>query len=266
MEWMFRTCSCAGCDAHGGHSEFQVQLSTDLAGARQLPKHVLTKGDSFDITFSPSSVRGIDALSSARSTARGNLFTPRQQDIRDNLELPMLPAYPEPPSCTREDCAEERKLKLLEMYHEFALDMHTGMYITQLTSTRSYSDIHCQLMEDLMTLKLDQGSGHIVEFPLAHVSKLYRILKCGDKWFSTETPMSGALTAMAEQIVVVEFMRRKLAFVFKDPAVSQRFLICMELLIRRAQQKLERTPSRSLAPVAAAPTAAVAATGTRVSM
>lgn len=58
--------------------------------------------------------------------------------------------------------------------------------------------------------------------------------------------------------MVVEFMRRKLAFVFKElqaacicPSVglawqvSQRFLICMELLIRRAQQK---QAMRSLTP------------------
>jgi len=121
----------------------------------------------------------------------------------------------------------------LDLYQEFALDLHTGMYLTQLTSTRDYSDIHCQLMEDMTVLKLDQGNGRIVEFPLTSVSKAYRIVKMEDKWYS-----AGAVRSCfgAEHIVVVEFMRRKLAFVFSDLQVSQKFLLCMELLIRRAQQ------------------------------
>jgi len=134
------------------------------------------------------------------------------------------------------------------MYQEFALDLHTGMYLTQLTSNRDYSDIHCQLMEDMTTLKLDQSNGRIIEFPLTNVSKVYRIVKNDDKWYTAGTPVPGATSANTEQIVVVEFMRRKLAFVFKELQVSQRFLICMELLIRRAQQKQAKKALRSLTP------------------
>merc|ERR1712107_607530 len=91
------------------------------------------------------------------------------------------------------------------MGQEFALELHTGMYLSQLTSNN-------------------------------------------DKWYSAGSPLPGASTSNMEHIVVVEFMRRKLAFVFKELHVSQRFLICMELLIRRAQQKQAKVSARSLTP------------------
>jgi len=134
------------------------------------------------------------------------------------------------------------------MYQEFALELHTGMYMTQLTSNRDYSDIHCQLMDDMQTLQLDQSNGRIIEFPLTGVSKVYRIVKSDDKWYSAGSHVPGAPSASTEHIVVVEFMRRKLAFVFKELQMSQRFLMGMELLIRRAQQKQAKKALRSLTP------------------
>jgi len=163
------------------------------------------------------------------------------------MELPMLPRYPVPPMCSPDDSEELRKGMLLEMYQEFALDLHTGMYLTQMTSNHDYSDIHCQLMDDMQTLKLDQSNGRIIEFPLTSVSKVYRIVKSNEKWYSASTFVAGTTGGTTEHIVVVEFMRRKLAFVFKELEVSQRFLMCMELLIRRAQQKQAKQALRSVA-------------------
>merc|ERR1719158_2778628 len=87
-----------------------------------------------------------------------------------------------PPNTCREESDEAQRRKLLELYQDFALDLHTGMYLTQLTSNRDYSNIHCQLMEDLQTLKLDQSNGRIIEFPLTGVSKVYRIVKNDDRY------------------------------------------------------------------------------------
>jgi len=185
----------------------------------------LSKADSFDITFTP---RGT-------APARPNPpFTPRQKDLRDQLVLPRLPHYPAPPGVNPNESEDARRQKLLEMYQDFVLELHTGTYLTQLTSSRDYSDIHCQLMEDLQTLKLDQSSGRIIEFPLSGVSKVYRIVRDDERWYKVANPLPNA---PAEHIVVVEFMRRKLAFVFDEAFKAQRFLTCMELLIRRAQQK-----------------------------
>mmetsp|Transcript_15200 Transcript_15200/g.39141 ORF Transcript_15200/g.39141 Transcript_15200/m.39141 type:complete len:285 (-) Transcript_15200:136-990(-) len=243
LDWMLGCCSCNGFD-NGGPGEFQIQLSSDLSQANT--RHLLTRGDSFDITFTPRSFG--DAAAAAESSSRSAApITPRQRDLRDQLELPSLQTYPALPNAAAPDDDEARKKKLLEMYQEFALELHTGMYLTQLTSNRDYSDIHCQLMEDMTTLKLDQSNGRIIEFPLTNVSKVYRIVKNDDKWYTAGSAVPGS-TNCAEQIVVVEFMRRKLAFVFKELSVSQRFLICMELLIRRAQQKQAKKALRSLTP------------------
>ena len=127
----------------------------------------------------PKSFHSSDAIP---FVARNGPITPRQRDLRAQLELPQLQTYPVPPTITCEEPEELRKAKLLEMYREFALELHTGMYLTQLTSNRDYADIHVQLMEDLTTLKLDQSNGRIIEFPLTNVSKVYRIVKNDDKW------------------------------------------------------------------------------------
>lgn len=74
----------------------------------------------------------------------------------------------------------------------------------------------------------------IIEFPLTGVSKVYRIIRDDEKWYRVQGTMP---TSPAEHIVVVEFMRRKLAFVFTEAIAALRFLTCMELLIRRAQQQ-----------------------------
>lgn len=161
-------------------------------------------------------------------------LTPRQKDLRDRLQLPRLPQYPSPPG-VGQDASEEVRLEvLLQMYQDFVMELHRGMYLVQLTSTRDYSDIHCQLMEDLATLKLDQNSGRIIEFPLSGVSKVYRIIREEDKLTGA---VQGPASSPTEHIIVVEFMRRKLAFVFFETHAAMRFLACMELLIRQARQK-----------------------------
>lgn len=229
LDWMLRCCTAGACETYGPQSELQVNLNSEPAPPYgRSAKHYLTTGDSFDITFTPRPGGAGQAVPPV---------TPRQRDFKDQLELPTLQTYPIPPNSTTEELEEIRRRKLLDMYREFALELHTGTYLTQLTSNRDYSDIHCQLMDDMITLKLDQSNGRIIEFPLTNVSKVYRIVKCDDKWYSAGTPLPNSSPSRTEQIVVVEFMRRKLAFVFQDVQMSQRFLICMELLIRKAQQK-----------------------------
>ena len=48
---------------------------------------------------------------------------------------------------------------LLGLFRDFALDLNRGRYLTQLGSNQDYSVIHCQVMDDLQTLKVDQGNG-----------------------------------------------------------------------------------------------------------
>lgn len=235
IEWLLHCCRRG--TALDGRPGGELVLSTD--DVQKTHQYLAPRTDSFDVTFTPN-----------RGTSRSSAMTPRQRDLWTKLELPQLQQYPLPPGMSAEDPVETRLQCLLELYQEFVLEMHTGTYLTQLTSSRDYSDIHCQLMEDLTTLKLDQSNGRIIEFPLSGVSKVYRIVKNDDKWYSAGNSMNGNVMPLSatEHIVVVEFMRRKLAFVFGDITVSQRFLICMELLIRRAQQMQVGRVIRTLTP------------------
>jgi len=235
----FLHCCTAGTDGGAGGEVKVVQLSSDVMDFHVLPPvHLLTRQDSFDTTVTPGSSRKSEK-------ARTLPMTPRQQNFKDRVRLPVLRRYPIPPGCSPDDPDEQRQNELLRMYQEFVLDLHKGVHMTQLTSNQDYSDIHCQILEDLQTLKVDQGSGCIIEFPLSAVSKVYRIIKNDDKWYSAgslngPTPMPPLPLSNAEHIVVVEFMRRKLAFVFTEIIAAQGFLTCMELLIRRAQESRQQ--------------------------
>jgi len=167
--------------------------------------------------------------------------TPRQKVLKGQLELPLMDSYPAPPDCQPDETPQEQHKRLLEVYRGFAMELHRGRYLTQLMGDRSYAEIHCQLMEDMSTLKLDQSNGRIIEFPLANVSDVYRLTKIKGKWQAAEKHSKSPEAATSEQILVVVFSKRKLAFVFKDLDSCSRFLLCMELLIWRAQQ-LEGLP------------------------
>mmetsp|Transcript_41697 Transcript_41697/g.89526 ORF Transcript_41697/g.89526 Transcript_41697/m.89526 type:complete len:322 (-) Transcript_41697:206-1171(-) len=247
---MQRLLQCCNSHADIPNGELKVvHLSSDVMEMHmKQPVHLLTRQDSFDMTLAmQKSAKG--SASSTPSRLSPGVVTPRQEGLRDRVWLPKLRRYPVPPSCSEEDPEDVRRAELLRMYQEFVLDLHKGIHVTQLTSNQDYSDIHCQILDDLQTLKIDQGSGCIIEFPLGAVSKVYRIVKNDDKWFSAGTltgpaPIPPLPLSSAEHIVVVEFMRRKLAFVFNDIKVAQRFLMCIELLIRRAQEVRDEHDAR----------------------
>jgi len=152
-----------------------------------------------------------------------------------------MDSCPMPPDATPDDSLEIRQWKLQRMYQNFALELHEGMLLTQLTSVTNYSWTHCQLMEDTTTLKLDHSDGRIIEFPLFSANKVYRMIKYGDLWRGVSVP---GRPEDAEEVVVVEFLKPKidLAFVFSEPSAAQRFLICMGLLVQRAQQVQPEDP------------------------
>jgi len=243
MDRIFGCVSCLGYTGEVLDNDFPIQLtSNDTLDSRGLQP--ITRTDSFDITFGQTLFNP------------GNgpmMISPRVQGLRARLDLPVLHHYPSPPNCSSDEPEDSKMRKLMAMYQEFTVELHAGVHLSQLTSTNDYSDIHCQLMDDLQTLKLDQSNGHIIEFPLTGVSKIYRIIKSNDGgYYNAATLSNGSPTSM-EHIVVVEFQRRKLAFVFQELQTSCRFLTCMELLIRRAQQKQQSAPARALTPAFPAP-------------
>merc|ERR1712039_607589 len=213
---------CCNTEHDGNGSELKVvQLTSDVLERPMVqPTHSLTQQDA---SWTPRT-------NSPNGRSRSVPSTPQQRHFKESIQLPKLRRYPVPPGFTSDDPEDLRRVELLRTYQEFVLDLHQGLHMTQLTANQEYSDIHCQLLEDLQTLKVDQSSGCIIEFPLTAVSKVYRIVKNDDRWYSTGTlPLTNAV-----HIVVVEFMRRKLAFVLNDMVAAQRFLMCIELLIRRA--------------------------------
>jgi len=202
-------------------------LSADDSCVPETRRHPITQPDAFDITHAPRLQGGFRDQ---------RLLTPRQRDLRDQLELPMQATYPLPPNAQHTDSNEERQRKLLEIYREFVLDLHTGLFLRQLTSNTSCSEIHCQLSEDMKTLKLAMSSGNIVEFSLLSVCKMHRVVKSGSKWYFAHSvvPDRGG---DVEHIVIVEFEQKKLAFAFTELQVAQRFLLCLELVVRSVQQQ-----------------------------
>eukprot|EP00450_Noctiluca_scintillans_P001972 CAMPEP_0194496390 /NCGR_PEP_ID=MMETSP0253-20130528/13679_1 /TAXON_ID=2966 /ORGANISM="Noctiluca scintillans" /LENGTH=268 /DNA_ID=CAMNT_0039337779 /DNA_START=164 /DNA_END=970 /DNA_ORIENTATION=+ len=209
-----------------------ISLTNDVTEV--YPVHLLTSYDSLDLTAAMAT----HPKGRCGMRAKPALITPRQKTFEERIRLPNMKRYPLPPNCSMDDPEDMRRIELMRLYREFVLDMHSGVHMTQLTANQEYSDIHCQIFEDMQTLKVDQGSGCIIEFPLCAVSKVYRIVKNDDRWFNANSPrpMTPCAISSAEHIVVVEFVRRKLAFVLSEIPEAQGFLVCMELLIRRARE------------------------------
>ncbi|CAK9002554.1 unnamed protein product [Durusdinium trenchii] len=188
-----------------------VELTSDADVRLANPVHLLTEHDSFDVTVSP------------RAGAMGEWtkhlsMTPRQHDFRDRIQLPRLLRYPLPPDCLADEPEEKRRATLLKVFQDLSV----------------FDICHHLAVAFMYALFINQYRG------IEDVK--YRIVKNDDRWFSGgsltgPTPMPPLPLSNAEHIVVVEFMKRKLAFVFGEIVASQRFLMCMELLIRRAQAR-----------------------------
>lgn len=169
----------------------------------------------------------------AATSSKLPALTPRQRDLKERVRLPVMLRYPVPQECSQDDPADVRAAELLRIFQAFVLDLNKGVYMTQVNACDEYSDIHCQLQDDLQTLKVDQGSGCIVEFPLTAVTRIYRIVRNDGP---TPIPDADLDQSDAEHIVVVEFMRRKLVLVFGAMLDAQSFIMCTELLVRFAQE------------------------------
>jgi len=128
---------------------------------------------------------------------------------------------------------------------DLVVDLLMGLYFTQLTDCGRYADIHCQLTADLKTLNFDLGNGRIIEFPLVAVKKVFRLWVRGNRLSTAECKCS---QEVSEHIVMVEFVSRKLAFVFEAVSDAECFMVCIEMLQRRAHQ-LESMPAHSASQV-----------------
>mmetsp|Transcript_100891 Transcript_100891/g.285953 ORF Transcript_100891/g.285953 Transcript_100891/m.285953 type:complete len:276 (-) Transcript_100891:137-964(-) len=247
-------CSCTDCDMHDARGEANVNLSADSGYCRPLRNNLLMDED-YISCIAPPPRSPCTGASAGQAGSGPNpavvAATPRQRDLRDQLTLPTMPQYPDPPrrsahpvpspdaACVVPD--EDQRQRLLDLYRGFALDLHRGVCFTQLKPTQEHAAMHCQLMDDFATLKVDARDGHFVEFPLESVRKVGRVMKMSDHLYTSMPGVAAGREANLEHVVIVEFNRRRLAFVFKELEESQEFAICMELLVKSAQQKQERS-------------------------
>jgi hypothetical protein len=230
-----RFLSCCHCGDDPFETELKVvQLTSDALECHMgmTPVQLLTPADAFDMGQTPRSYASFAKTQKSRSG---------QKLFRESIRLPEMGRYPVPLTCSLEDSEEHRHAELLRIYQDHVMELHHGIPMVQLTPQQHYADVHCQVSEDFQTLKVDQGSGCIIEFPLLAVSKVYRVVKNDDKWYGAgslmgPTPMPPLPLSNAEHIVVMEFMRRKLALIFNEVDGAQTFLMCMDLLVRRAQE------------------------------
>merc|ERR1719277_2026668 len=87
LKWLLGTCSCTGCDSSGAQADGQISLTAESSGGFTT-RQPLGRGDSLDITFTPRHFGTDDGFGGSQP------ITPRQRDIRDQLELPRLSSYP----------------------------------------------------------------------------------------------------------------------------------------------------------------------------
>eukprot|EP00812_Abedinium_dasypus_P009748 NODE_3415_length_789_cov_331.927793.p1 GENE.NODE_3415_length_789_cov_331.927793~~NODE_3415_length_789_cov_331.927793.p1 ORF type:complete len:209 (-),score=45.73 NODE_3415_length_789_cov_331.927793:161-718(-) len=162
-------------------------------------------------------------------------MTPRQRSVMDKLEIPPLSLCPEFGLFRADESAEAHHNRVLATYREFAFNMYTGAHLTLLTPAGDYCDAHCQLIEDLQVLKLDQNNGRIIEFPLAAVSKLSGA-RLHSSRMATNVDGTTQQPADAGHAVFLAFSRRRLVFTFREFRDAKSFKMWMELLVARAQE------------------------------
>eukprot|EP00439_Symbiodinium_sp_Y106_P072279 s2181_g13.t1 len=173
-----------------------VQLTSDVLETRLAhPVHLLTEQDSFDVTVSPRA-------GAMGEWTRQLQMTPRQHDFRDRIQLPRLLRYPLPPDALPDEPEDKRRATLLRVFQAHTTwfrrwlmpranrkkdvrDSHVDspIFYSIMKSQSTGEGSHALVLFD----RIDQGSGCIIEFPLSAVSKVYRIVKNDDRWFSAGT-------------------------------------------------------------------------------
>jgi hypothetical protein len=174
-------------------------------------------------------------ISSRCDGDRKSLFlSPCQKHLKDRLRLPSMGNYPVPLHCSPDD-PEVRISELFKTFERFVLELHKGVSMTQVNAHSEYANVHCQLVDDLQTFKVDPGNGSIVEFPLTAVTRMYRDVKPA-RQVAGGMPVPLPMVCVERHFVVLEFMKRSLVLVFGTAVDAQSFMMCMDLLVRFAQE------------------------------
>ncbi|CAD7934690.1 unnamed protein product [Amoebophrya sp. A120] len=101
-------------------------------------------------------------------------------------------------------------------------------------------EVHLQLdLNDTSSLKINELDGRVVEFPLAAVKRVSRMQGTNNSTNEVDSPTGNRrhTSAAGEHFVLIEFHKKKLAFAVKSLFESQKFVLCMDLLVSQVQEK-----------------------------
>eukprot|EP00811_Abedinium_folium_P000895 NODE_10821_length_1326_cov_7.391159.p1 GENE.NODE_10821_length_1326_cov_7.391159~~NODE_10821_length_1326_cov_7.391159.p1 ORF type:complete len:323 (+),score=55.07 NODE_10821_length_1326_cov_7.391159:69-1037(+) len=255
--WMFRCCAVPDAPRLGE----EANIASIIAAPLNLSFKSVGMKAGYATDWSPPTV-----------------LTKKQLELRSRLKLPT------PEMCCGEpllagETTEGRHRWLLDMYQDFAFELYEGMFLKQLRTDICSDRVHCQLVDDLETLKLDFEDGCIIEFPLSAVSQVRHLLRHESKWYSMPAGMCHSYNQVirqdesdqrrricgeepcskgdeagpepaptfpptAEHIIVMQFQMKQLAFSFATVPYAQRFMTCIELMISMSRH---RPPDRTAA-------------------
>lgn len=158
-------------------------------------------------------------------------LTFEQNKVEDLLDMPAMLAYSD--VSVSKSLADPKRLQMLEKENmDLALDLYTGMHLTQITADRIFNVIYCQLTDDLQIMRLDYGNGHRKEIPLYYGERIVRV--------RMTLPSQGTIFGLFRPVrkvyhnVVLVFKQQELEFAFQLPDEAECFAKCMDVLIRRA--------------------------------
>eukprot|EP00917_Polyrhabdina_sp_WS-2016_P016520 GHVP01035693.1.p1 GENE.GHVP01035693.1~~GHVP01035693.1.p1 ORF type:complete len:244 (+),score=43.90 GHVP01035693.1:120-851(+) len=163
------------------------------------------------------------------------------------------------------------KLRILgSLYRRFLVELEPGISMTQIDSSMSYSPLDVKLSHDDTSLILDQHDGRKVEFPLTMIQRILKMARTPHhgqhvltfpvtpdalnidedvttrhQSRSTVPPSPGSTpqpmylsetTQLSDPhyVTILEFEKRKLAFVFATQTECDSFEVCIQLLSSQA--------------------------------
>eukprot|EP00406_Dinophysis_acuminata_P047054 CAMPEP_0179309658 /NCGR_PEP_ID=MMETSP0797-20121207/51764_1 /TAXON_ID=47934 /ORGANISM="Dinophysis acuminata, Strain DAEP01" /LENGTH=296 /DNA_ID=CAMNT_0021019367 /DNA_START=210 /DNA_END=1097 /DNA_ORIENTATION=+ len=186
-------------------TNWETSCAPDLADQFQLKCTAEEEDDNGQLKLAlDTEVLPVSFHPNASLSREGSYYDPRPapcDGLLGTLELPRMDNIPLPPTCSSEAPMPERQRKLFDLYMKYAIRLEGGFHVDQVISNHETDKTHLQLMEDLMVLKVDQSSGRVIEFPMRGVSKVYRMVKYGNRWRAPNgpAPVSQKMRELAQE-------------------------------------------------------------------
>jgi len=263
--WLFQsTCCAAQADSCEGGKQQEAPLNQHASVRWDDESFEFERSEDFS---APKNTMILDRAMTPRTLhdveESFDSLTPRQKRFHNKVKLPdrLLDEcnIPESAVLPKEGTREEKLDELNKIYKKFVLSLNRGIVLKQVITTRSYADIHCQLMDDMINLTINQGSGVLVLISLDSVSGLdfyvqrpsiYAEAATVTRNTSSTNPLVPSLRLnSADYLVIMKFAvdgykERKIVFVFHNERKGTTFKLCMELLVEQTKRFSNKKYSR----------------------